>query len=103
VVWLSGHGNAGRGVTRQARQVESWHGAAESQESVMRDDYMTLDGYRVDALTDKALGLRRGTMTEHRPLKWVPRSVVEHGDRIEKGETDICVQQWFIDKEGLIT
>lgn len=65
--------------------------------------YETLDGYRVDAVTTKAIGLRRGAMTEHRALTWVPRSVVQDGDEIEIGETDLCVQAWFVEKEGLLT
>lgn len=66
------------------------------------DDYVELDGYRVDAVTDKALGLQRGPWSSRR-LTWVPRSVVQSGDKIVKGETEIYVRQWFVQKEDLIT
>jgi hypothetical protein len=67
-------------------------------------NYETLDGYYVDALTKKAVGLRhKGSPIVGRDPIWVPRSVIENGDEIEKGETDICVAEWFVRKEGLMT
>ncbi len=66
-------------------------------------EYLTLDGYEVEALTRLAIGLRRKGVPPGRNLLWVPRSVVEDGDEILKGETDICVAAWFAKKEGIIT
>jgi hypothetical protein len=66
--------------------------------------YLTLDhGYIVEAVTAKAVGLRRGTPPGHPNLVWVPRSVIKDGDDLVKGDRDICVAEWFVNKEGLIT
>jgi hypothetical protein len=65
--------------------------------------YLALDGYEVEAATPRAIGLRRRGAPVGRSLLWVPRSVVEDGDDILKGETDICVAAWFVEREGLIT
>lgn len=34
---------------------------------------------------------------------WVPRSVVDGGDKLEQGDKDVSVsiQEWFCEKEGL--
>lgn len=32
---------------------------------------------------------------------WVPRSVCLDGDMIEEGDTDLEVETWFAEKEGL--
>lgn len=32
---------------------------------------------------------------------WVPRSVCEDGDSLEKGDTDVRVEPWFAEKEGM--
>jgi hypothetical protein len=32
---------------------------------------------------------------------WVPRSVCENGDELDIGDTDICVQRWFAEREDL--
>lgn len=68
----------------------------------MSREYQPLDGYEVVATTHKALGIRRAKV-QTRDLIWVPRSVVEDGDNLERGETDIRVLPWFVDREDLIT
>jgi hypothetical protein len=68
-----------------------------------RNDYVALDGYTVDMTTTTAIGLRVGPLRSRRPLKWVPRSLVEGGDDIVRGDTDIRVQAWFAEREGLET
>lgn len=32
---------------------------------------------------------------------WIPRSVCDHGDDIEEGDTDIYVSDWFCEREEL--
>lgn len=58
--------------------------------------WVTLDGYEVVAATDLAVQLQnRGNVT------WVPRSVMLDGNEIGKGDTELVIQQWYADQEGL--
>lgn len=60
--------------------------------------YVDLDGYRVARTTAKAVLLAKGDFEV-----WVPRSVCEDGDELDMGDTDICVAEWFAEREGLDT
>lgn len=64
--------------------------------------YDSLDKVEVVATTDKAVKVawdRNGVVN----MQWIPRSVCEDGDRLSEGDTDVIVETWFIDKEGLPT
>jgi hypothetical protein len=37
----------------------------------------------------------------HGQETWIPRSVCDGGDDLAKGDTDIVVQGWFANQEGL--
>ena len=59
---------------------------------------ITLDGVdRVIRTTQAAVLVRFKNLKE----VWIPRSVCECGDELSKGDTDIVVQGWFAEKEGL--
>ena len=32
---------------------------------------------------------------------WIPRSVIDEGDAVAEGDTDIGVRRWFVEREGL--
>ena len=32
---------------------------------------------------------------------WIPRSVCLQGEDIDEGDTDVCVADWFPEREGL--
>jgi hypothetical protein len=32
---------------------------------------------------------------------WIPRSVLQDGDALEMGDTDLVCARWFADREGL--
>jgi hypothetical protein len=32
---------------------------------------------------------------------WIPRSQIEGGNRVEVGDEDIAITEWFADREGL--
>lgn len=66
----------------------------------MSTHYVALDGFEVAQVTCRAIGVSRGL---GKTLTWIPRSQVEHGDEITKGETDIRVARWFVEREDLIT
>lgn len=60
--------------------------------------YITLDGVdRVIKTTPAAVLVRLTNLKE----VWAPRSVCECGDELSVGDTDIVVQEWFAEKEGL--
>ena len=66
----------------------------------MSDSWEVLDGYVVDAATERAIlikKIRTGATT------WVPRSVCECGDELGLHDRDIVVRAWFVRKEGLDT
>jgi hypothetical protein len=54
-----------------------------------------IDG-TVKASTAKAVLVQQGKREV-----WVPRSVIENGDELTKGDNDIRVESWFAEKEGL--
>lgn len=64
-----------------------------------RTQYETLDGCEVIAVTEKAVQVATDPHAEN--FQWIPRSVCENGDELEEGDTDICVERWFADKEDL--
>jgi hypothetical protein len=47
--------------------------------------------------TPMAILVRFNNMSE----VWMPRSVVECGEDIQVGETDVVVRDWFAEREGL--
>lgn len=63
-------------------------------------EFMPLVGEIIVA-TPKAVLLsfeeKKGVIRE----QWVPRSVIEDGEEVEEGDSEIAVREWFIDKEGL--
>lgn len=61
-----------------------------------RGSYELVGGEAVRT-TDMAVLIRDDSGEEH----WVPRSVCRDGDSLEVGDTDIEVQRWFAEKEGL--
>jgi len=63
--------------------------------------YIALDA--VDCIvkaTAKAVLVRFSTAG--RADVWIPRSVCEDGDALEEGDTDVVVQEWFAEREGMI-
>jgi hypothetical protein len=50
-------------------------------------------------VTEKAVQVATDPHAEN--FQWIPRSVCENGDELEEGDTDICVERWFADKEDL--
>ena len=62
----------------------------------MADKWTTIDGYRVQFTTDKAVLIKKGA-TE----VWVPRSCVQDHDALAVGDTDLTVASWFVAREGL--
>lgn len=75
--------------------------------------FVTLDNYIVIAETRLAVGVAKArsrspegggkSLLDVRPGEpnWIPRSVCDGGSILEKGDTDIVVQEWFAEKEGL--
>jgi hypothetical protein len=60
--------------------------------------YITLSGVdEVIATTEKAVLVSFSNFRE----TWIPRSLCDNGECLEKGDTDIVVQEWFAKKEGL--
>lgn len=33
--------------------------------------------------------------------RWIPRSVIVDGDSVTEGDTDISIQAWWAEKEGI--
>jgi hypothetical protein len=59
---------------------------------------ITLDKVEgIIAATQKAVLVRFKNQEE----TWIPRSVCDDGSELEIGDTDIVVQTWFAEKEGL--
>ena len=56
-------------------------------------DFVTLDGYTVRRVTEKAIGITK-TNQPLDELIWLPRSLCEEGDRLEQGDTDISVKEF---------
>ena len=52
---------------------------------------------QVIVTTTKAILVR----FENQKEVWIPRSVCEAGDQLEKGDHDIMVQEWCAEREGL--
>jgi len=67
------------------------------------DEHVTLDGYVVRAATDLAVGIAKAKtpLGQREVLTWIPRSTCDDGSRLERGDTDILVEQWKADQEGL--
>lgn len=60
--------------------------------------YVTLSGYEVIRCTDAAVCISKaGTNT------WLPRTYVQDGDALDKGDTDLAVARWLAEKEDLDT
>lgn len=73
----------------------------------MNHIYTTFDG-EVVRVTDKAVLFRFAVMPmlpglePNKPAeKWIPRSCCEDGDAIDEGDTDICIADWFCEKENI--
>lgn len=49
--------------------------------------------------TTQAAVLYRETVTDRET--WIPRSVLQDGDQVETGDTDLVCACWFIEKEDL--
>jgi hypothetical protein len=63
--------------------------------------YVTLsDVDRVVWSTQKAIMVR--FRNPDRPDLWIPRSVCECGDDLAEGDSDVVVQEWFAEREGLV-
>ena len=71
---------------------------------------VTLENYIVTAETRLAVGVVKTQrnaagvfekLASHGDAQWIPRSVCDGGSILEVGDTDIVVQEWFADKEGL--
>lgn len=61
-------------------------------------EYLTLSGYTVIRTTDDAVLVeKQGTET------WLPRSAMQDGDAIDRGDTDIAVAKWKAEREDLDT
>ena len=77
----------------------SWQGVnIQGKDSAM--PYVSLDGYIVHrARTEKAVAITKAGNLAQR-LVWIPRSMLEDPNPDEL-DTDICVEQWFADREGL--
>lgn len=61
---------------------------------------VTLDKCEVIAKTEKAVLIEWKAHGEVFNA-WVPRSVCTDGQTLQPGDTDIIVQEWFAEKEGL--
>ncbi|MBU6430715.1 MAG: hypothetical protein KGR26_16975 [Cyanobacteria bacterium REEB65] len=71
-----------------------------------RDDpeYASLDGYVIRRTTEGAVGIAKaqlGLVNGGEHLTWIPRSLCEDGFRLEVGDTDILVETWKAEQEGL--
>lgn len=59
---------------------------------------ITIDGVdQIIAATNRAVLVRLENLKE----VWIPRSLCDNGRDLEVGDTDICVEEWFAEKEGL--
>ena len=71
--------------------------------------YVTFNGKVVRA-TDMAVRFRFAddmpTLPGITPMgpyeKWIPRSCCEDGETINEGDTDICIADWFCEKESIV-
>lgn len=64
--------------------------------------WATLDGYEVRYTTERAVGLAKATDDPDSSLIWVPRAMCQDGETLEKGHTDIIVQETMADAKGLV-
>lgn len=60
------------------------------------DEYEIVEG-EVIHTTDLAILISMEESDE----RWIPRSVVEDGDFIQIGDTELFVKAWFCEREGL--
>ena len=68
--------------------------------------YVTLDGYVVRRVTEKAVGIAKDTknpmgLPDRSDLVWLPRSACDQGDILDTGDTDIIVRESVADEKGL--
>jgi hypothetical protein len=61
-------------------------------------EYVTLDGYVVIAVTPDAVGIAK---SESGDPTWIPRSLCDAGDDLEKGDSDLSVVRWKADQTEL--
>lgn len=64
-----------------------------------RNDYVTLDGYTVTIATVKAVGVCKDAIGGD-PV-FIPRSLCQDGDSLDRGDQDIAVQLWKAEDLGL--
>lgn len=65
-------------------------------------EYQTLDNVLVTEATEKAIRIVYDDKKEEM-FVWIPRSVCEDGLDLYVGDQNVCVETWFIEKEGLPT
>lgn len=61
------------------------------------DEPYELRGSSVLRTTNKAVLIRLDDMNE----VWIPRSVCVDGDDLDEDDTDISVQSWWAEQEGI--
>lgn len=71
------------------------------RESLPRDyTYVALDGYEVVRVSEKGICVRKAAVGAGQGT-WLARVLIEGGDELDKGDTDIRVADWLATKEGL--
>ena len=63
-------------------------------------EYVTLDGYIVLVVTERAIAVRKQSDVAS-DIQWIPKSQVQDGSEIVKHDTDIAVAKWLADRENL--
>lgn len=63
--------------------------------------YVTVEGYIVRRVTEKAVALVKEGAGYQAELTWLPRGWCQDGDRLEVGDTGICVFEDRADEKGL--
>ena len=66
-------------------------------------DGATLEGYVVRRVTALAVGICKAAIPlgAQEELTWIPRSLCDDGENLEEGDTDIVVDRWKAEQEGL--
>lgn len=58
-----------------------------------RGRYVTITGYVIKVVTEKAIGINKARPPFDADLTWLPRSMVQDGDTLDVGDTDIIVRE----------
>jgi len=76
--------------------------ATAQQESfrVMARAYVTLNGYQVRVVRERAIGINKAKGFPDAPVTWLPRAVCTDGDQLDVGDEDIvCWESMAEEKE----